>query len=172
MNIALQDGSVIQVDAGDERIVLSRRWRVNAMPTHGTGRVMRYVVCPQPCGKRRFWLHREILGVVVGQYVDHANGDTLDNRRANLRVATSQENSRNRRHTKSASSTSRFKGVSWDKRRLAWRACITTEGGRCRSLGRFATEEDAARAYDAEALTHFGEYAAINFPVRPEALVS
>lgn len=94
--------------------------------------------------------------------VDHINGDGLDNRRANLRSATPAQNVRNARKRSTASS-SRFKGASLYRRTGRWRAYIDV-GGKEQHLGYFATEIDAARAYDAAALHHFGEFARLNFP--------
>lgn len=44
-------------------------------------------------------MHRMIMGLEAGdpRQVDHVNGDTLDNRRANLRICSKDENCRNRR---------------------------------------------------------------------------
>jgi hypothetical protein len=107
-------------------------------------------------------LHRVILGLsdrrVMG---DHRNGDTLDNRRENLRASTNQQNSQN--GVTHSDSTSKFKGVSWDKQRGKWAAGIGISGKRI-SLGRFDSEHDAARAYDAAALKNFGDFARLNFP--------
>jgi hypothetical protein len=91
--------------------------------------------------------------------VDHINGDTLDNRRANLRVCTKSENNRNRR--KLHPTTSRFKGVY--KNTKPWIALIECNGKQF-VLGRFASEEEAALAYDKAAKEHFGSFARLNFP--------
>lgn len=93
--------------------------------------------------------------------IDHINGDGLDNRRANLRLATFAQNGANRRMSRR--NTTGFKGVFWDPERKLWRAAITYER-RHHHVGRFATAEQAARAYDARALELFGEFARPNFP--------
>lgn len=98
-------------------------------------------------------LHRFLTGV---ELVDHVNGDGLDNRRANLRRATDQQNSWNRGMR--SDNTSGYKGA---KRHTGGRWQATISG---RYLGLFPTAEDAARAYDAAALDQFGEYARLNFP--------
>lgn len=75
----------------------------------------------------------------------------MDNRRENLRVCTQAQNIRNRNKLRKAK-TSKFKGVSWDKRRGLWLARIGTGNGKLKNLGRFKTEEAAARAYNESAL--------------------
>jgi hypothetical protein len=94
--------------------------------------------------------------------VDHVNGDGLDNRRANLRVATRAENQRNTRG-RPQHRASMHKGVALcaGKRVRPWRATIQIDGHQVH-LGYFGEEEDAARAYNAAALLHFGEFAFLN----------
>ena len=92
---------------------------------------------------------------------DHRDGDGLNNRRANLRLATSQQNNRNRRI--GIANKSGFKGVSLRADRNTWLAAIRLDG-RLRKLGTFSSKEEAARAYDAVASKEFGEFAVLNFP--------
>jgi hypothetical protein len=109
-------------------------------------------------------MHRVIMDANAGMEVDHEKHRPLpekvvDNRKANLRVCTTQQNQANRRPNRGC--TSAFKGVSLLKREGKWRAQITVDG-RNRYLGRFTDEFAAARAYDAAALEHFGEFAHTN----------
>ncbi|MEG7750695.1 HNH endonuclease, partial [Listeria monocytogenes] len=67
---------------------------------------------------RAVYLHRQIMGEPSGFEVDHIDGNGLDNRRANLRVASKTQNVRNQRIRQD--NTSSFKGVSWSKRRQKW----------------------------------------------------
>jgi hypothetical protein len=107
-------------------------------------------------------MHREIIGATEGQHADHVNHGTLDNRRANLRFATSSQNSCSRR--KQTNNTSGYKAVNWEKNKNKWRARIKLNGKK-RSLGYFTDPVLAAQAYDKAALELHGEFACINFPV-------
>ena len=108
-------------------------------------------------------MHRLIAGATGdgrSQHVDHRNKDTLDNRRANLRICSVTQNGGNSKK-RSDGVTSAFKGVGRYKSRCLWVARIQISGKR-RCLGYFAEEAGAARAYDAAALQHFGEFACTN----------
>jgi hypothetical protein len=93
--------------------------------------------------------------------VDHINTDSLDNRRANLRLATHSQNSCNSRRDKS-NTYSRFRGVSFSKRKQKFFAAIRANGKKT-WLGYFKTEIDAARAYDEAAKKYHEEFARLNF---------
>jgi hypothetical protein len=104
-------------------------------------------------------LHRFILKAKHDEIVDHINGDTLDNRKSNLRIVTAQQNTWNSAVSSAHWKQSNFKGVTRDGNK--WSASITVSG-EWRMLGRFDTEAEAAQAYDAAALELFGEYARTN----------
>ncbi len=101
-------------------------------------------------------LHTFLVGISP---LDHKNGDGLDNRRENLRPCTLGQNQGNARRR--VDNTSGFKGVTWSKRTRRWRAEIRSGGVR-EFLGYFDSAEEAARAYDAAAPIHFGEFAKTN----------
>jgi hypothetical protein len=113
-------------------------------------------------------LHREIMEAPKGLLVDHRNGNGLDNRRSNLRIATHGENIQNRRKKRSA--TSRYIGVSFEDRSGKWRARVMYKGKRV-WLGRFDSEIDAGKAYDAAANKYYGEFARLNFPEESIAIL-
>lgn len=103
-------------------------------------------------------LHRLIMNAPKGVQVDHINGDSLDNRKENLRLCSAQENARNRQQRKDVKAP--FKGVQPTGNRFS---ATLTENGISISLGTYETAADAARAYDAEAVARFGEFARTNF---------
>ncbi len=108
------------------------------------------------------FLHRLLKEVIDPNLkVDHVDGDGLNNRLDNLRVATNSQNSMNSRKQLGCSSI--YKGVCWDKKNNKWHSGITINK-RQMNLGRFSSEIDAARAYDSAAMEYFGEFAKLNFP--------
>lgn len=143
--IALGAGAFTLVDAADRTRVEQFRWCLGA-DGYARGRVEQRVVL----------LHRFLFA--DARELDHANRDRLDNRRANLRPATSQQNSGNR-GLSATRNTSGFKGVSRNTVGGGWSARL-----RSKSLGTFATAEDAARAYDVAVRAAYGEFAYQNFP--------
>lgn len=143
-----RDGSVCAltlVDAEDADIALAASWRLST-----DGYAVRAV---RVDGARRWLLlHRVLFGLDRGDacQLDHANRNRLDNRRANLRLATQAQNCQNITPRRGTSSC--FRGVSWAKRERMWRAYLNVNR-RQHGLGYFALEEDAAQAAaDARAL--------------------
>lgn len=151
-------GTPILVDECDSDLA-SRRWYQQKRAKSyvftttyekGTGR------------KSSQFIHRIILSRLLGRAlekhedVDHINGDTFDNRRANLRVATRQQNMQNsavRRGSKSG-----YKGVNWNASCRKWVAMIRVDG-KNQYLGSFTSREDAHHAYLEAATAQFGEFA-------------
>jgi hypothetical protein len=94
----------------------------------------------------RIYLHRELMGLRCGdkREVDHKNRTPLDCRRSNLRVCTTQQNQQNMSGWRKPTS-SRHKGVCWDKSRQRWMAAVTVNY-RLHNLGYFDSEDEAAEA--------------------------
>lgn len=92
--------------------------------------------------------------------IDHKNGNTLDNRRENLRICTYSENNRNRKQI-SSNNKSGYKGVSWDKQKNKWRTCLNINKKQ-KHIGFFNDIIEAAKAYNEAAIKYFGEFAKLN----------
>ena len=131
--------------------------RVAGKPTFAVRRIR-----PQRDGKPKVvWMHREIMKAGDREFCDHINHNGLDNRRANLRLATRSRNAWNRRKAK-IKSRSKYKGVSWYNMGKRWNARIQVNR-KAKFLGIFADEIEAAKAYDRAARKCFGEFAKLNF---------
>ncbi len=107
------------------------------------------------------WMHRSILPPPEGMCIDHINNNSLDNRKANLRLATPAQNARNRRKM-AVKTSSKYKGVSYHAGQRKWCAAIRVNG-QYKYFGLFQNEIDAAKAYDSAAKKYHKEFAVLNF---------
>lgn len=113
-----------------------------------------------PCWKgTREYVHREIMGAGADDYVDHINGNRLDNRRSNLRICTQAENMRNQ--TKRSDNKSGVTGVHYCNTRKRWISQIKANGKNL-VLGRFLDFQDAVSARREAETKYYGEFAATN----------
>lgn len=112
-------------------------------------------------------MHRVIMDVPKGLYIDHINHNTLDNRKSNLRICNRSQNNQNQ--IKRPGLTSRYKGVCWCERDNGWYAQIGINGKQI-NLGLFRDEALAAKTYDEKAKEYFGEFANPNFPQKEDNL--
>ena len=153
--LILKNGITVKVDDEDFERVSQFNW-FSFTATSGQCRVA-----------RQFWsngisktvgIHRFIMNAKDGDIVDHKNGDTLDNRKENLRITDKTGNNQNRKIHKN--NKCGYKGVCWDRGK--WTAHIAVSGKNI-TLGRFTEVLDAARAYDAAAKKDHGEFARLNF---------
>lgn len=116
--------------------------------------------CPYSCKIEK--MHRFMAGLSDRNIqVDHIDCNKLNNQKSNLRPAS---NSQNQRNTVSRGA-SMYKGVSWCNTYKKWRAAIKSFGVSFH-IGMFVVEIEAAKAYDAAAIIHHGEFARLNFPKR------
>lgn len=144
--VLLTQGRVAIVDAEDYPKVVNISWHYE----HGYAR--------SDAKHGKVYLHRVINGTPRGLFTDHKNGDTLDNRKSNLRSATRAQNSYNAKNSKSA--ISKYKGVSRAEAPGRWRARIMVNYKEI-SLGVFNTEYEAYRSYLEAAKYYQGEFARI-----------
>lgn len=155
-------GTAVQVDDEDFASLSQHRWRLagSTWTKQDGSRTRRLYAAARIDGNGAKLMHRVIMGAAPGEQVDHINNDPLDNRRANLRIATAQQNLVNRKGTAAASP---YRGVS--QHRGKWMSRVRGEG-HYKFLGYFDTAEAAARAYDREAFKAYGERVLLNFPKR------
>ena len=151
--IPLTQGQVALVDIEDAERVIAHTWSAN-------NQYGRYYAVSQIDGIY-VYLHRLILNAPSMMEVDHIDGNGLDNRKVNLRLATHAQNLMNQPKF-SGVYTSMYKGVTWNKATNKWRAQIRAND-KNRYLGTFQSEEEAALAYDNAAREVFGEFANTNF---------
>ena len=156
--IKLNNGRVAIVDAEDEEYL--SQWNWNLIEYKGVRHAYTVLVATHPTSMHTLVMCRHGVERPPGLVVDHINGNGLDNRRQNLRVVTHADNCSNNRRRRQGKTTSRYKGVWFEKcgkRKKRWRSKIRSNNT-CRHLGSFITEEEAAVAYDAAAKELYGEY--------------
>jgi hypothetical protein len=154
--IVLKNGEMAKADDEDFERLSRHKW---SLTTDGYAKTT--VWDAETKRDKTVLMHIMVLGFPAFR-ADHKNQDKLDNRKSNLRPATRTQNAGN---SKKRRGSSRFKGVSLF-RNGRWHAqLMTTENGKakCRHLGYYGEEADAARAYDEAARKYFGEFAATNF---------
>lgn len=143
------------VDLDDADIVEEHVWWTNGsgyVETHTKGKTVK--------------LHRLLTNAPDGKFVDHRDGNTLNNRRQNLRICTNAENNHNQKI--SACNKSGYKGV--HQRKSGRYRAVIRHNNRLIHLGTYDTAYDAAIAYNARAIELFGEFACLNY-ARPPVLI-
>lgn len=140
------------IDDRDFKWINSYRWNIDK-----DGYAIRFECTKNT--QRRILMSREIMKCPVGEYIDHINGNKLDNRRHNLRICSRTENNQNigkRRHN-----TTGFKSVYLDKRNSKFEAYIGISKKHVH-LDYFRTARDAAKRYDMAAIKNYGAFAKLN----------
>lgn len=153
LQLALTKGMVALVDHDDFHLVSEYNWYAHK----GGSGVYAATTVTELDGKRlMIRMHRLILGTTDSKiYVDHINGDGLDNRRSNLRVCSHADNVKNRRNQQN--NQSGFKGVSWHTTNKRWQAQIRSNGKRTH-LGYYSSPQDAHAAYCDAAKKYHGAF--------------
>jgi hypothetical protein len=159
VSIPLTRGQVTLVDAEDFEHLNQFKWFARYNICTKTFYAVRSEVKPFVGKRQQIQMHRVILNAVMPDYIDHVNHDTLDNRKVNLRLCSRMENLRNQRPRKIEGKKSIYKGVV--KYRNTWGARINVNHIRIH-LGSFASEIEAANAYNKAAEYLFGDFACLN----------
>jgi len=157
--IPLTQGKYTIVDDEDYESLSQHKWY--AKKQSGTYYAVRNVTVSTK-KQKTIRMHRVIMDAPSGMEVDHINHDGLDNRKSiNLRLCDKHGNQRNQRIRKGT--TSKYKGVHWQKEGRLWVAQAKRDGKQY-YLGCSKNEIVAAKKYDTFVKDHYGEYAYLNFP--------
>lgn len=114
---------------------------------------------------RYYYVHRLVWFLLTNKevpedlFIDHIDGNRLNNHIENLRLATSLENQYNK--ARQSNGTSQYKGVWYDAVKGFWKASIRFQDKRL-YIGQFKTELEAAIAYDRLAIEIQGKFAKLN----------
>ncbi|WP_346866645.1 MULTISPECIES: HNH endonuclease [unclassified Clostridium] len=153
--IKITQGKTVLVSDEDFQNISQFKWAYSASTGYAVRKGRKILQEP-----RTVHMHRFIMGASSKVQIDHINGNKLDNRRLNLRIASIQKNAFNRKKPK-VICTSKYKGVLKRKNSNRWEARIKFNN-KSIHLGRFINEVDAAKAYNRAALYYFGEFARCN----------
>lgn len=157
--IPLTQGKFAQVDDDDFERVSQFKWGLadysKKRCKNGTQYAHRTVRLNGKKTTQR--MHQFIMGT-GSVWIDHKDGNGLNNQKANLRQSSRYQNLQNQ---KVREHSSRFKGVTWCSKTKKWRARIHAFG-KAMNIGFFSAERDAALAYDSAAIRHFGPFARTN----------
>lgn len=152
--IKLTRGEVALVDDSDFNFLNQWKWHVRQ--GHNTRYAVRVVT-----KRHTVSMHRVIMQVYRKDLlIDHIDLNGLNNQKNNLRICDKFQNAKNRRPRKNGSS--KYLGVSWCKTSKKWIAQININK-KIVHLGRFSSEEEAAKAYDHRARLNHKEFANLNF---------
>jgi hypothetical protein len=147
----------ILYDDEDHELISKYTWHLNKIKS---GKYI-YAVHNLPRDKngkqKSIKIHRLIMRFPVNKKVDHRNSNGLDNRKINIRVATTSQNAMNR----DGNYKNKFKGVYWHKLHKKYIASIGINA-KLKFLGYFDTAKQAAIAYNNAALIYHGEFARLN----------
>lgn len=151
--VPLSQGREAIIDAADVDLIGRWRWSV------WCGRGGDYAVRGDYSGAKRVSvsMHRVIMNNPDAM-VDHIDGNGLNNRRSNLRLASDSQNQQNRKI--SVNNTSGVKGVGWHGPRQKWRARLKLRGREI-SLGYYACKTAAAIAQARGIQEYYGEFGRI-----------
>lgn len=149
----LSKGKFALVSIQDYEAVSKHKWSL-----HPGDRVGKLFYASRSENGKVIKLHREIMNAQKGEFVDHIDGNGLNNVRENLRLVSHKENMANQRKR---AGKSKYRGVYFNKSHGKWRAQIQIEGKRT-YLGSFASEIEAAKAFNDACLKFYNGKGELN----------
>lgn len=155
--IQLTCGVIVHIDEQDKDLFEKNKWQTTC-PRPDLTYVSRRMRTKE--GRKGIYLHRVIAERMIGrllrrsEYVDHIDGNPLNNIRINLRISTGSQNCFNSKKPKN--NTSGYKGVRRNHKR--WMAVIKVNRKPI-YLGTYDTPEQAHKAYCEAAERYAGEFA-------------
>lgn len=146
-------GYDVIIDKEDIHLIVNHKWSVNKRDLLRYG--LYYFICR--IGVEIVPLHRHILGCKWkdGNIVDHINGNTLDNRKTNLRLCNKSQSQMNR--GKPSNNKTGFKGVSYRKDKGRYEGRIKVNG-KTVHLGYTNTAKESYERYVEAAKKHYGVF--------------
>ncbi len=137
------------IDVSDIELVDQYSWHA------GFRRDTAYAACSTHKPRKMIYMHRLITNAPHGLEVDHKFGNTLDNRRSQLRLATRSQNAKNMKTPKH--NNSGLKGVHWSKVMNKWGVRIGCDGT-SKVIGYFSDKTLAHEAYKDASVRLHGEF--------------
>jgi hypothetical protein len=168
VTIPLTRGQVAYIDEDDLPRVSLYKWYANWDPKkQGYYATATSDEIGKAGWRKKLIMHRLVTNAPCDKMVDHINGNGLDNRKDNLRIVTARENAINRKVR--CDSDVGVTGVTLDKASGKYKAYISISGKQ-KTIGRYATREEAVSARKAFEEVHYGEYVRKTAPI-PEEFV-
>lgn len=154
MYIQLTQHKVTHIDPQDLPLVAKYKWFAAKQSRAGKWYALTHIR-DENGNRKRIGMHALIMGASP---IDHIDGDGLNNRRANLRTCT---NAQNQLNTNARGGGSKYKGVSWHRKKGRWQVAFRALG-QYHFVGYFDDEIEAARAYNEAILRVCPEFARLN----------
>lgn len=151
--IKLTQGKYALVDDSDYEWLSQWKWCYSQGRKNQDGYAVRKIWIKETQKTKTIRMHRLILNLSRGELIDHINGDTLDNRRINLRKCNYLQNGHNRKMSRR--NTSGYKGIYPHKSK--WRAYIGFNK-KLIFLGDYKNIEDAIKVRNLAEERYFGEF--------------
>lgn len=160
--IPLTQGQHALVDDADFDNVDQFKWYAKKATNGRTFYAARQIRISRRGKQQTVMMHQFLLAAKPGDKVDHRDGDGLNNLRRNIRLCSHIQNMQGFRRKK-IGAASQYVGVYWHNQSEKWMVQVKIDGQN-QHVGMFDSEVEAARAYDAAALTRNPQFCNLNFP--------